>query len=104
MPDSSGVSDLPFIESGRFLADWSLISMMPRLACWPGRSSGRAVRMSMVAPRPPVGMFARLVLKTSTSEIALEDRFAKSKEREPDAPVSRMLAPGICRPFNSTRL
>jgi len=34
---------------------------------------------------------------------ASEARLAKSNERELEALVSLMDAPGICRPFNSTR-
>ena len=70
----------------------------------PGLSSGRAVLMLMVAPMPPVGVLARLVLNTSMPEIDSDARLAKSNARELEALDSSMLAPGICRPFNSTRL
>ena len=43
-------------------ADVSITPLTPKLVCRPGLSSGRAVLMLIVAPMPPVGVLARLVL------------------------------------------
>lgn len=60
--------------------------------------------MLIVAPMPPAGVPARLVLKTSMPEMASDARFAKSNAREFEAEVSPMLDAGICRPLSSTML
>ena len=95
MPETSGVNAEFCSESGRLLFESSYTPLTPKLACRPGLSSGRAVFRLIVAPMPPVGMLAWLVLYTWISEIASEARLAKSNAREFDADVSLMLAPGI---------
>src|SRR5690242_15443104 len=102
MPETSGVNDEPCSESGRLLFESSYTPLTPTLACRPGLSSGRAVLGLVVAPMPPVGIGAWLVLYTWISAIASDARLAKSNAREFDADVSLMLAPGIWRPLSST--
>ena len=104
MPETSGVNSSPAIVLGRRLLELSTTPLMPKLPRMPGLSSGRAVLMLMVAPMPPVGVLARLVLKTSMPAMASEARLPKSKARELEAPVSAMLDAGIWRPLSSTRL
>jgi hypothetical protein len=59
--------------------------------------------MLIDAPMPPVGCERGSSCRPRRRD-ASEARFAKSNEREFDAPVSWMLEPGICRPFSNTRL
>ena len=61
MPEISGVKSSPCNESGKFPLDESLTALMPMFATG-SLSSGRAVLMLIVAPMPPGGVFARLVL------------------------------------------
>src|SRR5712671_696855 len=95
---------LPLKSSGRFRPERSVTALTPNDDLSPGVSNGRAVLMLIVAPIPPVGRSALEVLLTSTAAMDSEARLAKSNERELETLVSRMLAPGIWRPFSSTRL
>lgn len=106
MPDSSPVIELPGYASGRLSTEVSCTPLTPTLALKPGLSSGRAVLTLMVAPMPPVGEEARLLLKTSISDTDSDARLAKSNAREfevPPPPGPRLEA-GIWRPLSSTRL
>ena len=105
MPESSGVKSSPT----RLVV--SLTAFAPMLSTMPSLSSGRAVRMLIEAPMPPVAMSARPVLYTSTALMASAARFAKLKERElpPIPPVMgspppKASADGIWRPFRVTML
>ena len=62
MPETSGVTSLPAMVLGSRLLETSTTPLTPKLPRRPGFSSGRAVLMLMVAPMPPVGVLARLVL------------------------------------------
>jgi hypothetical protein len=63
MPENSGVVEVLALTSpGRLLFDVSCTALMPMLDQVPSLSSGRAVITLTVAPMPPVGVSARLVL------------------------------------------
>src|SRR5690625_6740928 len=91
MPEISGVNLSSEEES-------SQTPLMPTDALEP-ISKGLGVTIFMVAPMPPEGTSAREVLYTSTACTPSEARFEKSAERDPDAQVAPMVAPGIWRPL-----